>query len=629
MRTLVKLLLDNKLSRRGFVKELAALGVGLSSAEAMINSIIPVGHAAEKDEFQAVREVTGNGADLLTETLLEAGVKYIFHGNGGNTVPFFDSIVTRPEIKNFLATNEGQAVAMAEGYHLGSGGELGVAVIPKHGLGNAAGNFHNALENRSSLLVISVRENGEYSERGGELVDWDEAMSPFMKWSYRMRRTNRVPEFTRRAINVAKTPPGGPTFLQMNADLYDQQATAKILPHEKFQITSKIQSNPDQILEAAKLLVEAKNPLVTVGYEVTRSGAVEKMTELAELLALPVTEGYSGFADFPNKHPLFLGDYSPFLPQARNADLYVSLGSAMPDKSTAPQLLGPIPSNAKIVHVTLDSDLIGVAYPADLNIVADVGETISDLIDAVKSLVTEQRLNSTRDERFDRINAFTQEQRSRKLEAAKKTWDQSPMTTARIAFELNENLEDDAIIVSESTPISSWDWFDLGPDEKRFIRIPGGAILGWATGAALGVKLANPDSQVVALSGDGAFMFQHDLWALARYDVPVIVVIFNNHCYNTSRAFRWFGAQAEQEKDLTSYLGDPDVDFSLIAKGYGVDGEVVQDVSELGPAIKRAIQATKNGNPYLLDVSYERWGPGGELTWHPEISVAGMRTRNI
>jgi thiamine pyrophosphate-dependent acetolactate synthase large subunit-like protein len=124
-------------------------------------------------------------------------------------------------------------------------------------------------------------------------------------------------------------------------------------------------------------------------------------------------------------------------------------------------------------------------------------------------------------------------------------------------------------------------------------------------------------------------MFQHDLWALARYDVPVIVVIFNNHCYNTSRAFRWFGAQAEQQKDLTSYLGDPDVDFSLIAKGYGVDGEVVQDASELGPAIKRAIQATKDGKPYLLDVNYERWGPGGELTWHPEISVAGMRTRNI
>jgi thiamine pyrophosphate-dependent acetolactate synthase large subunit-like protein len=76
-------------------------------------------------------------------------------------------------------------------------------------------------------------------------------------------------------------------------------------------------------------------------------------------------------------------------------------------------------------------------------------------------------------------------------------------------------------------------------------------------------------------------------------------------------------------------LGDPDVDFSLMAKSYGVDGEVVKDPSELKPAIKRAIKTTKDGNPYLLDVNIERWGPRGEDTFHPEISIAGMRTKKI
>jgi acetolactate synthase-1/2/3 large subunit len=628
MRTLVKLLLDDKLSRRDFVKELTALGVGVTSAQALLNSIIPEAHAAKGEKTYAGREVTGNGSDLLIESLLEAGVTNIFHGNGGNLVSLFDSVVTRPQIKNFLATNEGQCLAMAEGFHLASGGELGVAVIPKHGLGNATGNFYNALAGRSSLLIISMSEDAEYSDRGGDAVDWEDAMSIFAKWSYRMRNSDRVPEFTRRAMNVAMAPPGGPTFLQLDTQLYDEQATAKILPRENFQVSSKIRPNPDDIMDVARLLLESESPLVTVGHEVSRAGAVENMTELAELLALPVTEGHSGLTDFPNRHPLFLGDYMPFLPQARNADLYLNLGSAMPDPSRVP-LFGPIPNRAKAVHATHDSEIIGVPYPTDVNILADVGEVISDLTEAVKSLATKDRLRSIRDARFDTVREYSEGRRQRKMDAAMKNWDRAPMSLARIVTELDELLEEDAILVSEATPIYSWEWFDLGPGKKQFLRVPGNAILGWATGAALGAKLAQPDKQVVALSGDGAFMFQHDLWAMARYDAPVIVVVFNNHSYNTTRAFNWTGPAAKAGKDMINYLGNPDVDFSLIAKGYGVDGEVVQDASELRPAIMRAIQATKDGRPYLLDVNYERSGMGGELTSHPDISIAAMRTREI
>jgi len=538
MRTLVRLLLDNKLSRRDFVKEMTALGVAVTSAEALLNSIIPAAHAAEGERPYAGREVTGNGSDLLIESLLEAGVTNIFHGNGGNLVSLFDSIVTRPQIKNFLATNEGQCLAMAEGFHLASGGELGVAVIPKHGLGNATGNFYNALSGRSSLLIISMSEDAEYSDRGGDAADWEDAMSIFAKWSYRMRNSDRVPEFTRRAMNVAMAPPGGPTFLQLDVQLYKEQATAKILPRENFQVSAKMRPDPDQIMDVARLLLESERPLVTVGHEVSRAGAVENMTELAELLALPVTEGHSGLTDFPNRHPLFLGDYMPFLPQAGNADLYLNLGSAMPDRSRVP-LFGPIPRRAKVVHATHDSEIIGIPYPTEVNILADVGEVISDLTEAVKSLATKDRLRSIKNARFDTVREFNEGRRQRKMAAAMKKWDQAPMSLARIATELDELLEEDAILVSEATPIYSWEWFDLGPGKKQFLRPPGNAILGWATGAALGAKLAQPDKQVVALSGDGAFMFQHDLWGMARYDTPVIVIVFNNHSYNTINSNRY------------------------------------------------------------------------------------------
>jgi acetolactate synthase-1/2/3 large subunit len=268
---------------------------------------------------------------------------------------------------------------------------------------------------------------------------------------------------------------------------------------------------------------------------------------------------------------------------------------------------------------------LAISRPTDLSIVADAREAISDLSEAIKSLATRQRLASIREQRYEKVTTYTSNQRAKRLATAKRAWDQAPMKTSRISIELNALLDDDAFIVKEATPIGAPEWFDFGPGRKTLVGGFGTTVLGWATGAAIGVKLAKPDSQVVAISGDGAFMFQHALWGLSRHDAPIIVVIYNNRDYNTSRAFQWRGAQARLKKDIINYLGDPDVDFSLIAKAYGVDGEVVTTPAELRPAIQRAIASTNNGKAYLLDVLSERWGPGGEMAWHPDTSIAKMR----
>ncbi len=629
MRTLVKQLLDNQISRRGFMQELSALGVSLSSAQALF-SLVSEANAQEVAAAEGAKEVIGNGSDILIETLIEADVKYVFNGAGAGTNRFFDSIVMHSELKNYLATNEGQCVAMAEGYHIASGGELGVVIIPKAGLGNAAGNIYNALCNRSSLLVITAREAGNISDRQGDLeqVDWEEAMDPFMKWSYRMYDADRVNEFARRAIKVANTPPGGPTFLQMNEDLYKQKVTAKIVPHNKFKISSAIKPDPNAITKVAEMLIESERPLVTVGHEITKSGAYDKMVELAELLALPVTEGLTGLTDFPNSHPLSLGAYTPFLPQNRDADLYLSIGSQMPENGSYVHR-GPPPKTAKLVHFSLEPNLLSLSEPTDMSVVGDVNESVTDLIDAVKSVATKERIDSIREARFETVKSFTDEQRQKRINGAQKKWDQAPMTYARITSDLNDLLDEDAIILNEPL-IGFRDWIDFGKGgKKERIAVAGPAILGWATGAAIGAKLAQPDRQVVALTGDGSFMFQHSLWGMARHQVPIITVIYNNHAYNITRAFTWNGNQARAKQDLLNYLGDPDVDFSLIAKGYGVGAEKVKDPSDLKPAIQRAIQATRDGKPYLLDVEAERWGPGGDLTWHPETSIAALRTKKV
>jgi thiamine pyrophosphate-dependent acetolactate synthase large subunit-like protein len=630
MRTLYKQLLDGQISRREFVQELALLGVSAASVSTLISG---VADAAETDSKASGRgrTVTGNGADLLAESLRDANVKYFFHGCGGGINRFFDAFVTRPEFKNFLATNEGQCVAMAEGYHIASGGELGVVIIPRPGLPNAAGNILNAMAHRSSLLVLTVRESNVYSNRRGniELVEWGHVMDPFMKWQYKMEHVERVPEFTRRAIKVSHAPLGGPTFLGMTEDLFVTEGTATVLPQDLYRVKGRVEPDAAVIGEVAAMLTAAKKPLIIAGLEVTKSGAQQDLINLAELLSVPVAQGLSLFADFPSRHPLSMGLYSRYLGYTRGVDLVIVIGAQMPDEGHY-IVTGPLPEGAAIVHISMDSDLLAMSQPTDLAVMADAGEAILALTAAVKNQLSKRQIRSLRDTHYQPVVDYVEQQRARMRKRAERRWDQAPITNARLSTELNDALEDDAIVVSESL-YGVPEWFDFGPNAKMQIGPQPGEVLGWATGVATGAKLAQPDRQVIALSGDGAFMFQNNLWSMARYRAPVLIVIFNNRAYNMNRAFGWLrgGAQAELKQDMLTYLGDPDVAFTLLAEAHGIAGEVVDKPAELQTAIQRGLAATAAGSPYLLDVHTERWGAGGELEWHPDISIAAMRTREI
>jgi thiamine pyrophosphate-dependent acetolactate synthase large subunit-like protein len=160
-----------------------------------------------------------------------------------------------------------------------------------------------------------------------------------------------------------------------------------------------------------------------------------------------------------------------------------------------------------------------------------------------------------------------------------------------------------------------------------------GAALGWGVGAAAGVKIAQPDKQVVCLQGDGGFLFGQAmaLWTMSRYQIPVITVVYNNRSYNETRerSFAQGGRQAETGKDMLSYLGDPDVDFVKLSNAFGVPAEQVRTPDQIIPAMRRAVRAAQDGKPYLIDALVGRTGRGAELTWYPKLSVAEMRRRNV
>ncbi len=225
-------------------------------------------------------------------------------------------------------------------------------------------------------------------------------------------------------------------------------------------------------------------------------------------------------------------------------------------------------------------------------------------------------------------------------QAVQARWNGSPLTWERVAGELDQLLEKNAIIVPELAN-NRWDdgrvpalgQFTFAPGEKTRIGRTTGGALGWGVGAAIGVKLALPDRQVVALQGDGGFLFgqAETLWTMARYEVPVLVVVFNNRSYNgpRNRIMRDGVKQAQAGKEMTSYLGDPDVDFAKVAAGFGVKGEVVTTADQVKPAIQRGIASTRDGRPYLIDAVIARTGLAADSTWYPKYSVAAGRTAKV
>jgi len=643
MRDLVDAYLNRRLSRRGFMRRMAEWGFSLAAVTSIMDSLAPLAHAESSDaspaaDATAIRMVEGTGGDLLVEQLRAAGVRFVFNCNSSGTHAIFDALVSRPEMQVIQVPQEGQMISMAQGYALASG-KIAFTVNGSVGFPNTLNNMYNAWKDRTPIVISSQREATAVHGGRDAFEEWDDYLSPsasFTRWRWSVEDATRIPEITRRAFRVASTPPEGPVALAFPINvLAAKDLKAGVIDHDKFIIQPKVKPNAGLVTEAAQLLLDAKHPIIIVGPEVTRYDGKSEVIRLAEQLAIPVTQGERLFDDFPTDHPLFLGDYGAWTRRRQDIDLVLDLGSKLPFQDEV------IPNGAKLVHVSIDPGTIGRVIPVDLGIVADVKEAAADLMLALESAASAARLQAIRDARLPSSKGYSDRLRAAQTRAAQQRWDNTPLSWERVAVTLNQLLEHDAIIVPELAQ-NSWiglednaalGQFTFAPGGKSRIGRTTGSALGWGVGAALGVKLAQPNRQVVALQGDGGFMFAQaeTLWTMARYEVPVIVVIFNNRSYNgpRNRIFQTRGRQAQAGKDMTCYLGNPDVDFAKVAAGFGVGGEVVTTPQQLRPAIQRAIQTTRDGKPYLIDAVVGRTGLAADSTWYPPYSVAAVRTRKV
>jgi benzoylformate decarboxylase len=582
--------------------------------------------------------VEGTGGDIVVAQTKAAGVEYVFTNPGSFEVGFFDSLLDTPGLQMIMGLHEGIVIAMADGYHRVSlkPGFVNLHVIA--GTAQAAGQLYNASRDGSALvLTAGLNDNQAWSDdsilapRPG--YDQKDVNRQFTKISWDARQAGSLALMLRRAFKVAVTPPGGPVYLAMaHYALEARNVKSEILPASRFLLSPRVRPEAAAVEEAAKMLIEAKNPLLICGDEVWKSGAVGELVQLSEKLGIPVMEDRTAYRNFPAHHAHHAGTFSMSSPWVKNgADVIAFIGSRDVGGKLVPAA-PEFPANARVIRVGMDTAAMGRNYATDLALLGDIRASLRDLLAAVDAAATKDRLGKLSAPRKDALKASSARRHSALAAAIRKNSGQSPVHPGEVGAVLARTLDPNAIVVVENLT-GKYESFPFGyrEDEQMYLTNTG-LGLGWGIGAATGAKLAAPGRQVVCTIGDGSVMYSASgFWTQARYHIPVLTVVYNNKNYQTVRhAYHSYqGKMTNTGKYVGMYLGDPDIDFVKLAESQGVKGEKVGAGRDLADAVKRGAQAARDGKPYLIEVAAARYGGGAESTWHDGFRLTGKQKGKV
>jgi len=634
---LLKRYMDDGISRRHFLTTLTGIGLSAAAANTLAEEFAPfVSRMGDNDPEplpEWVKRVNGSGGKLLVEQLKASGHKFLFVNPSSGQAPVFDALVDTPEIQIIKSIHEGALVAMADGYAKASG-ETPCITISRPGLSNAMSMMFNSWKDYTPMLVLvdDVSE-GMLSQDGFQAMDHMTSMTQTMtKWNWSVQAEDKIPEVLRRGQKFASTKPTGPVFLAVPQDYLAKNTEAAIIGQEKYSLPMQLRPSREAIEYAAKLLLNADNPLILAGDEVRYCHAQPELLQFAELLGIPVVKEWtaSWSKPFPTRHPLYFGNYQSTARFPGKVDVMLNLGSRMPLAGSQFKMEPQV----KLIQVRVDADNLARVYPTELAIVADIKLALTDLIEELKHQTSAHRLRGIVDKRMALAKAHRKKTDEAYQLIARKRWDNDPISGERVIGELENALEKDTVIVSDNDTYMGMidNYLTYGPQDKDYF-FSTGFTLGWGLPAAFGVKLAMPDRPVVCLVSDGSFLFSgpQPLWSYARYRAPILVVVMNNHSYNNerNRIMSRRGRAYQTGRDMVCYLGDPDVNYVKLAAGFGVEGEVVEKPDGIRAAIGRGLKSTADGRAYVLDIHLERTGSLATSTWHPEFSIDSMRTRRV
>jgi acetolactate synthase-1/2/3 large subunit len=535
-----------------------------------------------------------DGAELAVTALAASGVELAFMLHGAHIDPIYQACLEHG-IRIVSVRHEAAAGHAAEGYAR-AGRRLGVALVTAGpGVTNIVTSMANANLDRTPVLYLAGGATAAEDEANAlqSGVDQVALARPVTKWAHRVVTTGEIPRLVAQAVRIATTPPAGPVFLEIPADVLHGRAGGILLRATNgTEVAARICPSVQDIDAALQLLRAAERPAVMAGGDVYASGAWNQLRAFASSASLPVFAQYEALGIVPPDDPLWAGTLwqLPLLPRPLQPDLVLALGVRFGWHAPGFRTL----TEAEIVHIEVDPREIGRPRPPRLAIIADCREALDQLTERVKLAGPfPDRSGWARD-----VRAAISEGIAAAVMPPGAVAGIHPYQAAKI---ICGELGRDAVIVGDGAFVKHW--FDdvIAPSRPGSYFTHGSlGAMGIGLGLAIGARLACPDRTVACVTGDGSAGFSiAEFDTMVRRGIPVVVIVLNNSSWGEPVMPARSGASYPTVgTDLSG------TSYAAVAAGFGAFARSVERLEDLAPAIRDAISS---GKPACVDV---RIAPG-------------------
>jgi acetolactate synthase I/II/III large subunit len=511
-------------------------------------------------------------ADRMVEILREAGVKVVFGIPSIHNLGLYEALRKTPDMKHILCRHESTATHMADGYARESG-MVGVAIASTGpGAGYTVPALQEAFGSSVPLLVIATNIASSKIGKGigtlHEITEQQEIFRNVTKGVFAIRAKSEAQDLTRRAIGTALLGRPGPVYLEIPTDFLNME-----VEEESPVVMDPLPKTPPppNLEKAIALIGEAQNPLVLVGTAALRAGLSKDIVGIAEALTAPVLFSPNARGMIPDDHPLALGNGARrgvIREAVATSDLVLAMGTRLREVDAKRRGL----LLHRLIHMDWDDQWIDKNFPSEMALTGDLVRIVRTLAKKITHLP----------QRENRKTRMAEIIRSRQEETVKISEMQSELAYLEA---IRNVLPRESTLVADNTQLGYWsEYFYPSFFPGGWMGAKGSAIIGFAFAAAVGAKIAAPERDIVALIGDGGFLYSsQELATCKRHGIGFPLIVVNSRSYGIIGYLQKMFHRHEYETRLEN------PDFVQLAGAYGVEGCRVNSPSQLKDALMEAL----------------------------------------
>lgn len=537
-----------------------------------------------------------NGAQIVIQSLKDEGVEYIFGYPGGAVLHLYDALFQQDEVKHILVRHEQGATHAADGYARATGKPGVVLVTSGPGATNAVTGIATAYMDSIPMVVISgqvplpVIGSDAFQE-----VDMVGITRPCVKHNFLVKDVNKLAETIKKAFYVATTGRPGPVVVDVPKDITDPRIKVPYKYPKKVSIRSynpAVSGHKGQIKKAVDLLLTAQKPIIYSGGGVILGEASKELTEFAHTLGFPITNTLMGLGAYPATDKQFVGMLGMHGTYEANmamhdSDVIIAVGARFDDRVTGK--LDQFCPHAQIIHIDVDPASISKTVKVVIPIVGEVKPVLEQMLEMIresKKKPSKKALESwwNQIDQWRAVKCMEYDRNSRLIK---------PQYVIEQLYEVTKG---EAYVTSDVGQHQMWAAQYYPFDKPRhWINSGGLGTMGFGLPAAIGVKLAFPDSDVACVTGDGSIqMCIQELSTALQYNAPVKIINLNNSYLGMVRQWQEFSYESRYSH---SYM-DTIPDFVKLTEAYGHIGMRIDKPEDVRPALEEAF-AMKNRTVFL------------------------------